>query len=84
MGSFVNPVINLCHIVTRVHCNGVTVIELTIMRHLVVLFIDMDIYYRSEYSLLELFYIVFDCDISQTRLALLHVKLSVTMMTGLG
>ncbi len=42
----------------------------------------MGIYYRSEYSLLKLLYIVFDCGISQTRLALLHIKLSVTVMTG--
>ncbi len=55
------------------------------MRLFVAFLIDMGIYYMSEYSLLKLFYIVFACDISQTRQALLqHIKLSVTVMTGLG
>ncbi len=47
-GSFV--VTNLCHPVTLLHCNGVTVTELTIMRFLVVFLTEMGIYryYRSE------------------------------------
>ncbi len=41
-------------------CNGVTVTELTI-RILVVFLIEMGMYYRLEYSLLKLLYIVFSC-----------------------